>query len=198
MSGSKSFDMAYTGHFEAQAFTTDNQSYAFDTSGAYTFQLMLGNSTGGATPTVEIWTSHVVSTHSLPDSSIATLAKTAGTIGSGASLITFSPSGSSFNLDAGTTYFVVFKSDSTTEGNGIGWQWVNSSTGLGSPMPTWQIPSTDTFATKAGASEWVSANGTPYLMEVTVPEPHQYGLLAGLGLLGFVAYRNRNRLAKLA
>ncbi|MBM3881506.1 MAG: hypothetical protein FJ387_17570 [Verrucomicrobia bacterium] len=42
------------------------------------------------------------------------------------------------------------------------------------------------------AATWLAwPGGTEYLGMATVPEPHEYAMLAGLGLLGFAVYRRR-------
>jgi hypothetical protein len=50
------------------------------------------------------------------------------------------------------------------------------------------------FFGPAGSGRNLVINGTTS----AVPEPHQYAIIAGLGLLGFAVYRQRNRLSKPA
>lgn len=190
------------GTWAAEAFKTDGNSYNFDTSGQYCFYVRLGDLSSGTLNLV----AKVAEIDSYGNATYVQNA-TLGTLdtipGSGFSYIKLTPQ-NSFSLGANTTYYLVL-GNSTSGGASFDWRFINSFSNPGS----WSFPvssgdltwtsSTDQGSTWDISKDTVhSGTGSPYLLQVAVPEPHAYTLLAGLGLLCFVAYRNRDRLARLA
>jgi hypothetical protein len=147
-----------------------------------------GASSTLATYEASIWNAATTGPDLLPTTSLGvfdtnpTLAAEAGT-----HLITFSDAG--ISLAANTTYWLAIRN---TSGNAIAWQ-ITSSTAQDSPLG-WTIADALT-ALKDPPIDWHNASGHSPMFSITVvPEPHEYALLAGLGLVGFAGFRRwRNR-----
>jgi hypothetical protein len=102
---------------------------------------------------------------------------------------TATPSATTYPLAASTAYWVVVEGTASVSGN-----WYYSST------DTYTLNNGTTFGgtrVKNGANSWGLSSGglgpNQYAgMNVNVvPEPHQYAMLAGLGLIGFAALRRK-------
>jgi len=180
------------GHWVAEAFTTDS-------AGDYTLNFVYAQ-VGTASGTIDLVAQLRKASGATVDNSGQGLIGTfTGTIPSGANAVTTFTPASTYTLSASTTYYLVL-GENTSSGGGT-YQWDYRTT-TDVDNGTWTIPGTGTYGISLNqGGSWTMHDGSPYLIKIdatVVPEPHQYAFVAGLGLLGFVAYRNRNRLAKLA
>ena len=108
-------------------------------------------------------------------------------------------SSSSFVVSGNSKYSLTFEVTSyTTSGSNSDLKWVPTSTdepGAGSSNGFVSSESYIQSHTSSSAGSWITKSFSKepglYLSNTAVPEPHEYALMAGLGLIGFGIWRRR-------
>ena len=123
------------------------------------------------------------------------------TLATTGSVFAMTPSSGSFSLAANTSYWIVLDNSETSGTTTIAW----SATGAGGTSAVAQHGSGYTYAGAYGNSkdDLSGSTSTPsnipnfaVFTTASVPEPHEYALVAGLGLCAFGVYRRRSLMAK--
>ena len=103
---------------------------------------------------------------------------------------TFTSTG--LTLDADTTYFIQLSSPSSVPGNSYLWSFTSSDNETSSDG--WAIADVGRISNDSGGT-WSNAGGSSsgrFSIQATpVPEPHEYAMFVGLGLVVFVGARRR-------
>lgn len=104
-------------------------------------------------------------------------------------------SGINVTLTSGTTYWLTVDASGGTTGSILAYSAAGTDTAAGSGGGSYTFAgarttdSSDTFST-ANTTAFTGSNIPNF--SVTVPEPHEYAMVAGLGLCAFAAYRRRS------
>jgi hypothetical protein len=172
----------------AVGFSTGSTAYFLDH-----FSVPL-RSSGSPVLNVSLWTG----TTSAPTAQVGSLAFTVGGTLSGTfSVLTFTPT-TSYTLTANQNYWIVLQNDAVASST-LSWGRATSSV-----TPTAANSSGYAYTTvfssnadNAGGTASTPANiGNIAVYGTVVPEPHEYAMIAGLGLCAFGIYRRRTLLAK--
>ncbi len=101
---------------------------------------------------------------------------------------TFTSAGT--HLDANTTYHIQLSSPTSSSGNSYIFEYTYSSAQTSSDG--WEIANSSRESSNSGGSWSNFSTGRMHRFSIQatpVPEPHEYAMFAGLGLIGFVAAR---------
>lgn len=157
---------------------------ASDTLGSVTLGLYNLNG-GNATPTT-------VSIHSDASGFPGTAIQTSAAVNVGnKGLYTFSLSG--VNLTGGDVYYIVLN-------NGASWYYAGSGTTFTTATGQNGSGYVDQGSYSDSGAGWSIDGGAGYLsLSITVvPEPHEYAMMAGAGMVGFAVWRRRAQRAAKA
>lgn len=195
-----------SGTFATPVNFTGTRALGFQTGGtAYFldhFSVPLRRSSATATLNISVWsgTSSAPTTEVL---SYAQMTQGGGAIATGNSLVTptvltFTPN-SQFTLAANTHYWIVLQNDAGAAST-ITWFRAASSvspTASNGSAYTYDAAFTSSGDNATGTVGTPPANiGNFAVYGTVVPEPHEYAMVAGLGLCAFGVYRRRALLAK--
>lgn len=174
--------------FDGGTFEATSAGYGYTPGSTFTLDhidLQLSTLSGSPTVTMQLYTG-TGSPSGAAESVAFTINQAVGALDT----YTFTPT-STVNLSAGTTYWIAI----STTGGDVNWHTSDgvggtAPSGDGTPAGGW-VNYEGTVLTGGTGGEARTDNPNFAVYAAPVPEPHEYALIAGLGLCGFAVVRRR-------